>query len=153
MAAEITRRIFTIGHSRHPWEAFLEMLQAAGITALVDVRSFPRSRFAPWANRARLETASSEAGISYHFFGDALGGRPEGEHLYDAAGNLDYERVRQEKFYRDGIVRLAEVVAGQEAVCLMCSEEDPARCHRTLLLAPQLIERGLEVVHLRAGKK
>ena len=153
MAAEITRRIFTIGHSRHPWEVFLEMLQAAGITALVDVRSSPRSRFAPWSNRARLEAASSEAGIAYHFFGDALGGRPAGKHFYDPAGNLDYERVRQEKFYQDGIVRLAEVVAGEEAVCLLCSEEDPARCHRNLLVAPQLLERGLEVVHLRAGKK
>ncbi len=153
MAAEITRRIFTIGHSRHPWEVFLEMLQAAGITALVDVRSSPRSRFAPWSNRARLEAALGEAAITYHFFGDALGGRPAGEHLYDAAGNPDYERVRQQRFYRDGIARLAEVVAGEEAVCLMCSEEDPDHCHRTLLLAPQLIERGLQVVHLRAGRK
>ena len=153
MAAENTPRVFTIGHSRHGWEMFLEMLEAAGITALVDVRSSPRSRFAPWSNRARLEAALGEAGITYHFFGDALGGRPAGKHLYDAAGNLDYERMRQERFYRDGIARLGEVAAGEAAVCLMCSEEDPDRCHRSLLLAPQLIERGLEVVHLRARKK
>ena len=40
------------------------MLEGSGITALVDVRSSPRSRFAPWSNRARLEAALGEAAIT-----------------------------------------------------------------------------------------
>ncbi len=58
--------IYTIGHSNHKWELFLELLKQNKIEMVVDVRAVPRSRFAPWANKALGETlgkrASSTAG-------------------------------------------------------------------------------------------
>jgi len=39
--------IYTVGHSNHPIERFLGLLQPHGITAVADVRSTPYSRFNP----------------------------------------------------------------------------------------------------------
>ena len=35
-------------------------------------------------------------------------------------------------------------------VCLLCSEEDPARCHRALLVARELVKESVEVRRIRA---
>ena len=40
--------LLTIGHSNLPAEHFLALLQNAGVTAVVDVRSVPFSRRFPW---------------------------------------------------------------------------------------------------------
>jgi hypothetical protein len=32
---------------------------------------------------------------------------------------------------------------------MLCSEEDPLECHRGLMIAPALVERGLAPMHLR----
>jgi len=46
--------IFTIGHSTHSLEVFLDLLQAYGITHLIDVRSIPASKYNPQFNKAPL---------------------------------------------------------------------------------------------------
>ncbi len=119
----------------------------------------PRSRFSHF-NRGRLETALNSAGIAYRWLGEALGGRPADPALYpggDAAPGVlpDYERVRETPAYREGLERLAVLIEDdpEGGVCVMCAEEDPGRCHRNWLIAPDLRARGIEVVHLRkAGK-
>ena len=37
--------------------------------------------------------------------------------------------------------------SGQERLCIMCAERDPARCHRSLI-ADLLMVQGAEVIHL-----
>src|SRR5277367_4220599 len=66
--------LLTVGHSNHTIEHFIALLTRHGVTALGDVRSFPRSRFNPQFNRDRLEAALRAHGIGYVFLGDALGG-------------------------------------------------------------------------------
>ncbi len=39
--------VLTIGHSNRPLEEFLRLLQAHGVTLIVDVRKMPRSRRNP----------------------------------------------------------------------------------------------------------
>ena len=63
--------------------------------------------------------------------------------------------MRRTALYREGIGELAALVAAQPdgEVCMLCAEEDPAHCHRTLLIAPDLIARGIAIVDIRkAGK-
>src|SRR5699024_4909291 len=43
-------RIFTVGHSNLEFEDFVEMIKAAGVTSIVDVRKLPGSRKYPWFN-------------------------------------------------------------------------------------------------------
>ena len=75
---QTTAVLYTVGHSNHPIGRFIELINAAGIELIVDVRSVPFSRFAPQFNRAALEKSLASARIGYHYLGDLLGGRPGG---------------------------------------------------------------------------
>src|SRR5258707_4028822 len=79
--------LYTIGHSTHPIDRFAELLAAHDITALGDVRSFPRSRFNPQFNRDRLEAALRDPAIAYVFLGDQLGGKPHDPAAPDQSPN------------------------------------------------------------------
>jgi uncharacterized protein (DUF488 family) len=73
--------IFTIGHSNHSSEEFLQLLQQHSVACLVDIRSQPYSRYNPQFNRETLAAALRSAGIRYSDFGATLGGRPDDPRL------------------------------------------------------------------------
>jgi uncharacterized protein (DUF488 family) len=140
--------VLTIGHSHHPIETFLGLLRQHDVEVLVDARSQPASRFSPQFGRKALERALAGVAINYVFLGDALGGRPRSPACYDADGNVDYDRIEAQEFYQRGIEQLLAGLA-RLRVCLLCAEEDPARCHRRLLVARTLVRRGVAVQHIR----
>jgi uncharacterized protein (DUF488 family) len=140
--------LFTIGHSKHELPRFLQLLQDAGVTAVGDVRSQPASFRYPQYNRPELEKSLDDAGIPYVFLGRQLGGRPPGLELYDEDGRVNYERVRRTRNFQQGLDRVCQGLE-EHAIALVCSEEEPLECHRGLLIAPALVERGLAPVHLR----
>ena len=148
MSGCINRQIFTIGHSNHSWETFLGLLQENNITIVVDVRSSPYSRYTPHFNRDPFHEALRTAGIEYLFLGQQLGGHPEGADFYDADGRVRYDRLADSAAFQAGIGCLRTVIkSGRPA--LLCGEEDPAQCHRRLLIARVLGQAGIEVWHLR----
>lgn len=142
--------VFTIGHSNGRIEAFIELLRRHEVEVLVDTRSQPYSRFSPHFSREPLQRAVRAASIRYVFMGEALGGRPTPRECYDADGKVLYDKVEEQKLYQQSIERLLEGIA-RFRVCLLCSEEDPMRCHRRLLIARTLIRRGVEVRHIRGS--
>jgi uncharacterized protein (DUF488 family) len=140
-------RLFTIGHSNISVDEFLERLRRHGVEVLVDVRTAPYSRYCPQYNRAELQRAVEEAGLDYRFAGQALGGKPPEEELRGVNGMPDYDRIAQTDRYRDGLEGLIELAATCH-VAIMCSEADPAHCHREKLIARSLRARGVEVIHI-----
>jgi uncharacterized protein (DUF488 family) len=140
--------LFSIGHSHHEMGRLIELLEAADVTAVADVRSHPYSRRLPQFNRPDLDAALRASGIVYVFLGDLLGGRPAQPDLYDEDRRVDYWRVRAEPFFRQGLDRLARA-REKYRVAMLCAEEDPLDCHRGLMIAPAMLERGLAPVHLR----
>jgi uncharacterized protein (DUF488 family) len=140
--------LFTIGHSNHPIERFLDLVRGAGITAIADVRSTPASRRYPWFNKARLAPLLEAAGIAYVPLGDALGGRPRDPGLY-RDGVADYAAMARTEDFRAGLDRVGEGARAYR-VCLMCAEREPLDCHRCLLVAPALAARGLAIGHILA---
>src|SRR4051794_10065082 len=141
-------RLLSVGHSNHELPAFLDLLRAAGVTAVADVRSAPYSRRLPQFNRGPLEQALRANGIAYVFLGDRLGGRPEDDTLYDPDGRVDYEQVRATAAFREGLDRLLRG-AERYVVAMLCGEADPLDCHRGLMITPALLERGRAPEHLR----
>ena len=97
--------LFTIGHSNHPIERFLDLLRGAGVTAVADVRSIPASRRYPWFNAARLKARLEAEGIAYVPLGDALGGRPREDRLYRDDGVADYAAMACTEEFRAGLGR------------------------------------------------
>src|SRR5688500_15964772 len=85
-------RVFTVGHSTHPIEHFLALLQQHGIEVLADVRSTPFSRFNPQFNRERLAQSLATAGIRYEFLGEELGARSNDPACYEN-GRVSYARL------------------------------------------------------------
>ncbi len=69
----IDLQIFTIGHSSHPLDGFLDLLKQHGIAALADVRRYPTSRRHPHFSRGSLSASLEQEGIKYHWI-EALGG-------------------------------------------------------------------------------
>jgi uncharacterized protein (DUF488 family) len=140
--------VFTIGHSNHSSERFLALLQGAGITAVADVRSIPRSRRWPHFSRDRLERRLAEAGIAYVFLGAELGGRPDDPALL-RAGRPDYDLMAATPSFRAGLDRVRDGAA-RYRIALMCAEREPLDCHRFLLVSRHLHERGVGLRHILA---
>ena len=141
-------RVFTIGHSSHSLEEFLELLASHGVTAVADVRSAPFSRFCPQFNRDALSAALKDCGIRYIFLGQELGGRSADPACY-RDGQIEYELVARTSSFRDGLARIVDGAA-RHRIALMCAEKEPLDCHRTLLVAPALAARGVAVAHILA---
>jgi uncharacterized protein (DUF488 family) len=141
--------LFTIGHSNHPIERFLELARGAGITAIADVRSTPASRRYPWFNQKRLAPRLAAEGIAYVPLGDALGGHPRDPRLYRDDGVVDYIAMARTDEFRAGLDRVADGTK-RYRVCLMCAEREPLDCHRCLLVARALAECGFAIGHVLA---
>ena len=141
--------VFTVGHSNHSPEAFVAFLKKHGVDEVVDVRSSPYSRYTAQFNLEFLRRALEEAGIGYVFLGTELGGRPADQSCYDADGRVRYDRLADTDLFDEGIERLIRG-ADERLIALMCAEKEPLDCHRTLLVARTLVERGVDVQHILA---
>lgn len=147
--------IWTVGHSTRPIAAFLELIESAAITLIVDVRRFPASRRYPHYNQHPLAEMLATARIGYLAL-PILGGRrqPHQDSPHTAwrnssfRGYADYMDTEQ---FRQGIDQV-ESVAANERIALMCAEALWWRCHRALI-ADYLKVQGYDVIHLLSPSK
>jgi hypothetical protein len=151
-APEPTLTIFTIGHSNLEPDTLLALLRQHGLETLVDVRSAPYSRYAPHFSRGAIDGLLCDAGIRYIWAGDVLGGRPDDPACYRGGvvrrGNVDYEAMARRSSYQAGVAQLVDH-ASQRPTVMMCSEEDPRRCHRHRLIEQSLHAHEAVVLHIR----
>ena len=147
MEAPKANPIHTVGHSNLSAESLVGMLKRRGITQVIDVRSTPYSRYVPQFNRDNIRATLERNGAGYTHMGDALGGRPQDDRLYDRDGRANYELMAQGKTFQ-GAIGQVEQMAEDSHIALMCTEADPLRCHRTLLVSQELTSRGANIIHL-----
>lgn len=143
--------IFSIGHSNMPFEEFLALLKSENIEILVDVRSHPVSRFAPWSASKHLAGKLAENNIEYLFLGNLLGCKPADKKFYTADGKPDFKKIAKSAEFIKGIQRLAET-ASQTRTVVMCAEEAPENCHRSIIIEPALKRMGFTMKHIRKRK-
>lgn len=147
-------KLYTIGHSNHRIEQLIQLLNDQGIMILVDVRTAPYSRFNPQFNKENLERELLLQNIQYAYAGRYLGGRPSDPACYksgvlpstdtDYLHEVDYLEVMKRSWFIQGIGQLLEL-ADQDLAAVMCSEENPADCHRHHLIAKYLLDKNPEV--------
>jgi uncharacterized protein (DUF488 family) len=140
--------VFTVGHSNHPLELFIELLRRHGVTALADVRSLPYSRKNPQFNREDLKEALTIAGITYVFLGKELGARSDDPTCYEH-GKVRYDRLARTDLFKRGVQRIQEA-SEKFRLALMCAERDPLNCHRTILVAKHLVDQNCDIKHIHA---
>ena len=74
--------VYTVGHSTHTIEHFIDILKQNGVNVVADVRSSPYSRFNPQFNREALADSLREHGIKYVFLGEEFGARSSDRSCY-----------------------------------------------------------------------
>ena len=138
MMRDETAIIYSIGHGRQSFAAFLALLQKFEIEFVCDVRSAARSRW-PQFNERILRHELANHNIGY-------------EHLPECGGKV---LAKSEDLQR-GIERILELSA-ELKTAMMCSESKPltnhkqprANCHRVGLLAPLLKRNGTKtIIHI-----
>jgi len=150
MANEV---IYTVGHSNIDIKKFINILKQNNIEVLIDVRSVPFSRYASQFNKDNIKRELEESGIVYIFMGNVLGGKPrqiydDEFHTADKIIDVVYEKIRGQQGYQKGISRLI-ATAKTNKIAIMCSEENPNKCHRHLLITQSLLGKGVDVLHIR----
>ena len=144
------QHIWTIGHSTHAWEHFLDMIKSFDIQVIADVRNFPGSRKFPQFNKDNLKKSLSGSGIEYVHFKE-LGGRRttridsvnNGWRLASFRGYADYMETAE---FRHAIQQL-QLLAAEKKLAYMCAEAVWWRCHRSLI-SDYLKHEGWTVTHI-----
>jgi uncharacterized protein (DUF488 family) len=142
--------IFTIGHSTHSLEEFVDLLKGHGVARIADVRSVPKSRRVPHFNAEVLRESLRAAGIGFTHIA-ALGGLRHsrkdsintGWRNASFRGYADYMATAE---FAEGLNELMGL-ARAEATATMCAEAVPWRCHRSLI-ADALTVKGWEVLDI-----
>lgn len=144
----MNREIFTIGHSNHSIEKFVELLYLNKIQVVADVRSAPYSKLYPQYNKNQLQASLKQQGILYAFLGNELGARSQDPSCYQN-GKVQFSSLAQTSLFKSGLERVEEG-ALKYRVAIMCSEKDPIECHRNILVARELVKRGSKISHILA---
>ncbi len=139
-------KIFTVGHSTHALEDFISLIEQHGVDAVADVRSVPYSRWQPQFNREDLAEALKTRGIAYVFLGKELGARSDDPQCYQN-GRVQYRSLAETPLFQSGIKRVRDG-SRHRRIALMCAEKDPLDCHRTILVARELVASGVDVAHI-----
>ncbi len=141
-------KLYTIGHSTHSIQEFLDMLQAQKIRHLVDVRTIPKSRHVPWFNENKLRTTLAKEKIIYTHLPELGGLRKthkdsinQGWRNASFRGFADYMQTAE--FYL-ALKKLNQLIKLHQNVAIMCAEAVPWRCHRSLIGDAELV-RGINV--------
>jgi len=133
--AAIGLTIWTVGSSNRQIGEFTALLKGYRIALVADVRRFPTSHFEHFRQPA-LEEALREAGISYLWLGETLGGYRRG----------GYQAYMEGTAFKNGLKRLMEI-GRRKRTAILCSERLPWRCHRRFI-GQALAVLGWKVVHV-----
>jgi uncharacterized protein (DUF488 family) len=143
--------LWTFGHGTLAEGELVDLLRAAGIEAVADIRRYPGSRRWPHLAREQIARWLPEAGVAYEWI-EQLGGRRRVRRDSPNVG------LRNEQFrayadhmttaeFRSGLERL-DAFAGGSRTAVMCSESVWWRCHRRLVGDHLVLIEGVEVLDL-----
>jgi len=139
---------YTIGHSNHLIEDFIQTLKNFQIQCIIDIRTIPSSNYIPQYNRENLQSWLEREGIEYEYLGDRIGGRYTDPTLLDSQGSVDYEKVEHTLIFQTGIDQVCQIIDKGKPAALMCSEKDPLDCHRFVLVSKALTKKGISIDHI-----
>ena len=148
--------VWTIGHSSHSLEDFVNLLLQHEIEVLADIRRFPSSRTFPYFNRDNLSQSLAASEIAYCWL-EGLGGRrpkiasasPSPNEGWRNKSFRNYADYMMTPAFRAAFFELAEI-ADEQRTAIMCSESVFWRCHRRLV-SDYVIACGGSVQHIFPG--
>ncbi len=141
-------RLYTIGFAAFPDRtAFLSMLKANKIDAVIDLRIAPRSAILPQFDADQLQDFLFREGITYLSFAREFG-EPQDDLSLHSEGRIAFEAFATTEAFRSGISRLEIGLERGVVPVLMDETADPASGHRGILVSRALSMLGYEVIHI-----
>jgi uncharacterized protein (DUF488 family) len=89
--------------------------------------------------------------IKYLDMGKSLGGRPSDKSVLNILDKIEFNKIESKQWYTDSINSLIEISKNKN-IAIMCSEENPEECHRGYIITRSLINRNIEVMHIRGDR-
>ena len=125
---------FTVGYTGRDIEQFIKIIQAAGVSTVVDIRNAPVSQYKPDFSKENLRNHLAGKNINY-------------DHRPDFGVPTDIRRQAAEagsrgtiwEWYQDNVIGkladdgLAKITKSNGTVAFMCVEVAPEDCHRHLV--------------------
>ena len=136
------RGFMTVGYGNMDVRDFVGRIKSLRANCIVDVRTRPYSKYNMAFNKEELRDRLNEEGITYFWFGNKLGGKYDKIKYCDNQGRVDYEKVAESEKFIEGIKEFEQLIYKYN-VCIMCSEKDPMKCHRFLLISRALKEYNI----------
>lgn len=145
-------KTFTIGFTRKSAEQFFGLLQAAGITRVIDVRLHNVSQLAGFAKRDDLRFFLRTLSDAEYVHLPQLAPEPGMLRAYRRR-EISWQKYQQnflELMAKRHIERTIDLEFLHNS-CLLCSEHEPHQCHRRLVVEYLNARCGaqLEVEHLQ----
>lgn len=147
--------IYTVGHSSHDLSTFFSILKRHNINEIIDIRRSPRSTHFPQFNIDQLkEECLSRSSFKYSFQGDLLGGRRRrckslknlNNGLLDSDSQGYADHMQRIEFHQ--LIKELVVLSSSSSLVLMCSENNPVQCHRSLLADYLCLIHHMHVIHI-----
>ncbi|UJR09868.1 hypothetical protein I4U23_014090 [Adineta vaga] len=143
--------IYTVGHSSHDFETFFSLLKRYHIEQIIDIRRSPRSIRYPHFNIDQLKHTCL---LSYSFQGDILGGRRRrrksldnlNNGLIDSDSHAYADHMQCDEFQK--VINNLVSLSSSSTLVLMCSENNPEQCHRSLLADYLCLVHEVQVRHI-----
>jgi len=139
--------IFMVGHSNYVMEDFISMLKRENITVIYDIRLMPFSRYVPQFNQPNLKQVLKEEGITY-IYKKELGPRVDGDEPIFTKEGFGYAKVLARTRLSAGLDEIVQSHGKHENIAIMATKREPTECHRFLVLAHILKNKGSEVSHI-----
>jgi len=129
------KKIYTLGTGQRSIEDFIEIINSYNIEAVIDVRSFPKSKFEHF-KRENLAPLLRKEGFEYYYLGKELGGFRKGGYLA-YTNTVEFEKG----------INILESIATARLSLIICAERFPWKCHRRFI-ARALHKKGWEIDHI-----
>lgn len=144
------KTLFTIGHSTHEINYFVDLLKAYDVNCVVDVRTLAASRFNPQYNKSALSASLRDNKITYIHMPEEFGARHTDPSLL-TNGRVDFDKVRKSESFKKGVERIRHGVNKGFTIALMCAEAEPLECHRFSMISVALKDE-FDIVHILKDK-
>lgn len=141
------KKIYTIGYASYSLDDFVSLIKDKGLSTIIDVRSVPYSKRYSDFNKESLGTKFAKNDIRYVYLGHFLGARQTEPEVLFSDGKVDFEKLARSQNFKQGIEQIKHLNATVAPLCLLCSEKDPYKCHRSILIGRALTSMGYDLVH------
>lgn len=140
--------IYTIGHSNYSFGQLIKRIDKYRVNVIVDIRGIPYSKYNVQFNKEELAIKLRKLGYIYIYMAKEFAAKRTTRESYNEEGYADFNMVKDEIFFKNGIERLKVGLEKGYNIVLLGAMQEPVRCHRAILVGRELDKLGFNIKHI-----